>query len=152
MGNQCFIEFISEDIDKVNRINKLFSYIALLKNENVQIEDLEYYIYDRINDFYLENELNYFWWPTEEESKIFWEQYNVLPEDKRIVHLKSVPWDFETVFNEIGVGEYTIGKCTIAVNNTYKLYFDPIAWPYGGNEVIQEALKAFGVTIIKIYD
>ncbi|WP_252230225.1 MULTISPECIES: hypothetical protein [unclassified Clostridium] len=68
MGNQCFIEFISEDIDKVNRINKLFSYIALLKNENVQIKDLEYYIYDRINDFYLENELNYFWWPTEEKK------------------------------------------------------------------------------------
>ncbi len=33
MGNQCFIEFISEDIDKVNRINKLFSYIALLNDQ-----------------------------------------------------------------------------------------------------------------------
>ncbi|WP_252230223.1 MULTISPECIES: hypothetical protein [unclassified Clostridium] len=32
------------------------------------------------------------------------------------MHLKSVPWDFETVFNEIGVGEYTIGVPCIFID------------------------------------
>ncbi|WP_255642559.1 hypothetical protein [Clostridioides sp. ZZV15-6388] len=33
---------------------------------------------------------------------------------------------------------------------TAKLYFNPIGYPYDGNEVLQEALKAFGVTIVSV--
>ncbi|CZR97700.1 MULTISPECIES: hypothetical protein [unclassified Clostridioides] len=146
----CFIEFNVDNIEVFKRIENLFSYIASIKNDCVQVNDLEYYILERVEDFYYREELDYFWWPTEEENKMFWEKYKQLDEEKRQEYLKSVPWDFETVFSEIGIGDYTIEGCKMIEEKTSKLYFNPIGYPYGGNEVLQEALKAFGVVIVNV--
>lgn len=116
------------------------------------IDDLEYYIYKKIDEFYLSEELNYFWWPSENESKEFWNKYKSLPQNKREELLKSVPWDFETVFNEIGQGEYFVKECNLINDNTGRLYFDPIGWPYGGNQVLQEVIKSFGAIVIKVHE
>lgn len=150
MCNFCFIEFYDDDTKIFNRIKNLFSYIASIKNDCIQIEDLEYYILEKIDEFYHKEELDYFWWPTEEENKIFWDKYKLLDEENRQEFVRSVPWDFETVFSEIGLGDYTIEGCEMISEQTAKLYFNPIGYPYGGNEVLQEALKAFGVTIVSV--
>lgn len=150
MCNFCFIKFYEDDTKTFNRIKNLFSYIANIKNDCIQIEDLEYYILEKVDEFYHKEELDYFWWPTEEENKMFWEKYKLLDEENRQEYIRSVPWDFETVFSEIGLGDYTIEGCEMIGEQTAKLYFNPIGYPYGGNEVLQEALKAFGVTIVSV--
>lgn len=150
MCDFCFIKFYENDTKTFNRIKILFSYIANIKNDCIQIEDLEYYILEKIDEFYHKEELDYFWWPTKEENKIFWNKYKLLDEENRQEYIRSVSWDFETVFSEIGLGDYTIEGCEMIGEQMAKLYFNPAGYPYGGSEVLQEALKAFGVTIVSV--
>jgi len=87
----------------------------------IQISDLD--CDEKLFDFYLEEELNYFWWPTNEERISFWKKYQDLSVEERKKLLDSIPWDFETVFSEIGSGEYTINGCELMRNNRARLYF-----------------------------
>lgn len=150
MGNQFYIEFNTINEDVFKRLKSLFIYISKAKDRDIQIDNLERD--EKIFDFYLNNELEYFWWPTSDENKAFWNKYKVLNDEEKKELLDSVAWDFETVFSEIGYGEYQIRSCTLIGENIARLYFEPIAFPYGGSKPLQEALKAFSVKIIKVCD
>lgn len=149
--NKCYIWFSIPSIEKFQQIEKLFKYIAEIKNPDVQICDMDIMILERADEFFTPEEFGYFWSPSKKEAEEFWNIYYSLPSDKREAHLKSVNWDFETVFEEIGQGEYLIEEC-IHEGNQGVLYFYPVAYPYGGNTVLQEALKAFGAEILEVGD
>lgn len=66
-----YIEFNVLSEAAASRITALFYYIKEKKNMNddVQIEDLEYDIFEKSETFFTKEELNRFWWPTEEEDR-----------------------------------------------------------------------------------
>lgn len=148
MGNNCYIKFSFINGNIYQRIEKLFNYIKAIKNEYIQIGNLDDDI--KLLEFFSEEELNYFWWPTEQENNEFWDTYEKLPAKKKAEHLNSVPWDYATVFDEIGQGEYEITNCRKINETTGILYFYPTAFPYGGTKPLQEAIKAFGAKIIDL--
>lgn len=146
-----YIEFNVLSEAAASRITALFYYIKEKKNMNddVQIEDLEYDIFEKSETFFTKEELNRFWWPTEEESKLFWDTYKKLPQPQKTQHLESVPWDFETAFSEIGIGDYIIKDCYQISDFTYRLSFEPIGYPFGGTQPLKAVLSVYQVEIIK---
>ncbi|WP_216651699.1 hypothetical protein [Paenibacillus sp. NEAU-GSW1] len=145
-----YIEFSFSSLKTFHNLSELFAYIKLKKQKDIQITDLEQDLL--LFDFFGEQELNYFWWPTEQERKRFWDEYVKLPLEERDAHLAQVPWDYETVFSEIGQGEYEIVSCNLISNNRGRLSYCPHAFPYGGVEPLIEAIKCFGAEIIKVSD
>ena len=99
MGNNCYIKFSFINGNIYQRIEKLFNYIKEIKNEYIQIGNLDDDI--KLLEFFSEEELNYFWWPTEQENNEFWDTYEKLPAKKKAEHLNSVPWDYAPVFDEL---------------------------------------------------
>ncbi|MBT0820879.1 hypothetical protein KJQ67_06520 [Campylobacter lari] len=104
------------------RLCELFNYIKILKDENLQIEDL--YTDESIYNFYSKKELEYF------SSKDCWE--------------------FDDIFDCIGNGEYYFHSIEKIEENIAKLYFYPVSFPYGGVEPIIEFIKSFQMKILTI--
>ncbi|MCV3431342.1 hypothetical protein L8W59_05220 [Campylobacter lari] len=100
----------------------MFNYIKILKDENLQIEDL--YTDENIYNFYSKKELEYF------SSKDCWE--------------------FDDIFDCIGNGEYYFHSIEKIEENIAKLYFYPVSFPYGGVEPIIEFIKSFQMKILTI--
>ncbi|WP_338752709.1 hypothetical protein [Bacillus sp. FJAT-52991] len=148
MDDHCYIDFSFSHLNIFLRIQKLFHYIKERKKDVIQTENFDDDI--QLLDFFTEEELNYFWWPTEQENEEFWDIYIKLPKEKRLEHLTSVPWDYATVFGEIGVGDYEITDCKMISNDKGRVYYYPIGFPYGGNEPLQEAIKVFGAKITAV--
>lgn len=141
-----FIEFIYEDNLIFERISKLINYVKKKKDLNkLDCDD------STILDFYNKDELNYFWWPTEQEIKDFWELYYSTPEESRYLHLIDKPWDFESVIDAITTGEYEIIGCEIGENGIGRLCFEPWSYPYGGIEPLEQLIKPFNIKIIRVY-
>ena len=144
-----FIEFYLPMKESVKRLKDLFTFIADKKNELIQIKDLEYIILEEKDKFFTSYEFNNFWWPSKEESRLFWEENQKLSVEAQIQHIKSISWDFETVFSEIGQGEYKIKGIIEQDNFTYRLYIDPISYPFGGIEILKGLLNIYGATVLK---
>ncbi|HEC1751370.1 TPA: hypothetical protein R1712_000879 [Campylobacter lari] len=122
MEKFCFIKFIINNKKSFKRLCDLFNYIKILKDENLQIEDL--YTDKSIYNFYSKKELEYF------SSKDCWE--------------------FDDIFDCIGNGEYYFHSIEKIEENIAKLYFYPISFPYGGVEPIIEFIKSFQMKILTI--
>lgn len=144
-----FIEFYLPIEEAVKRLNNLITFIADNKNVLLQIEDLEYIVLEKKEEFFTSTEFNSFWWPSKEEKHLFWEKYQKLSVEEQIQYLESVPWDFETVFFEIGQGEYRIEGIIEQENFIYKLYINPAAYPFGGMEAIEGLLNIYGADVLK---
>lgn len=144
-----FIEFYLPMDESVKRLKNLISFIADKKNILLQVEDLEYNVLEKKDEFFTDYEFNSFWWPSKEENYLFWEKYQKLSDAEQIQHLKSIPWDFETVFSEIGQGEYTIQGITEQENFTYRLYINPTAYPFGSIEALEGLLNIYGADILQ---
>lgn len=149
-GSYSSIEFTAS-AEVLQRISELFEYIKQKKQEEIQIDGLENDLI--LMDFFQEQELSFFWWPTKEESAAFWGRYYQLPEEERDAYLlKMGGWDYETVFDEIGQGEYRIISCTQTEQGKGCLFYEPFAFPYGGVEPLLQALRAFGAEITRVSD
>lgn len=147
----AYIIFYLPDNEAAQRVIKLFYYIASIKNKALQIDDLEYIIIEKQNDFFTKKEFESFWWPTPRENRLFWEHYQSLSGEEQAQFLQSVPWDFETVFDAIGQGEYTIEGVTTLGGSIYRLSLEPVSYPFGGLEPIEGLLQIYGAVIQDIY-
>ncbi len=140
-----FIEFSYNDEFVFQRISSLINYIKDKKDlEELDCDDIS------ILDFYSEDEINYYWWPTEEENKEFWEKYYSMTEEKRNLYLVNSPWDFESVIDAIITGEYEIIGCEVVESGIGRLYFEPWAYPYGGAEPLVQLIMPFNIKIIRV--
>ncbi|MBX1886572.1 hypothetical protein [Campylobacter peloridis] len=122
MKEYCFIKFIIDNEESFKRLCDLFNYIKILKNENLQLEDL--YADKNIHNFYSEKELEYF--------------------------LHADCWEFDDIFDCIGCGEYYFHSIEKIEKNIAKLYFYPTSFPYGGVEPIIEFIKSFQMKILSV--
>ncbi|AJC85438.1 hypothetical protein IMC75_03000 [Campylobacter peloridis] len=122
MKKYCFIKFIIDNEESFKRLCDLFNYIKILKNENLQLEDL--YADKNIHNFYSEKELEYF--------------------------LHADCWEFDDIFDCIGCGEYYFHSIEKIEKNIAKLYFYPTSFPYGGVEPIIEFIKSFQMKILSV--
>ncbi|WP_368244722.1 hypothetical protein [Clostridium tertium] len=142
---ECFIEFAYNDELVFKRIYELIEYIKKQKElENLDSDD------STILNFYTEEELEYYWWPSEEENKDFWVKYYSLSNEERYLLLKEKPWDLESVIYAINTGEYTINGVVVDKKYNARLYFDPWSFPYGGTEPLIELIKPFNIKIIRV--
>lgn len=144
-----FIEFYLPIEESIKRLKSLVAFIAEKKNELLQIEDLEYSILEKKNEFFTSYEFNSFCWYSEKENRLFWEKYEKLSCKEQVQYFESIPWDFETIFSEIGQGEYTIQGITEQNKFTYRLYIYPTAYPFGGIEPLEALLNIYGAKILK---
>ncbi|TXE83809.1 hypothetical protein FPD46_01765 [Campylobacter peloridis] len=122
MKEYCFIKFMIDNEESFKRLCDLFSYIKILKNENLQLEDL--YADKNIHNFYSEKELEYF--------------------------SNADCWEFDDIFDCIGCGEYYFHSIEKIEKNIAKLYFYPTSFPYGGVEPIIEFIKSFQMKILSV--
>lgn len=145
-----YIDFYLSDSATLSRLQKLLQYVSKQKLIGCggQIEDLEYLIFEQKNLFFSEQEWQRFWWPTKEELKRFWDTWKSLSKTARQQHLSSVPWDFETLFDAIGQGEYLIQNCVPLNKGQYRLYYLPFAAPFGGTEPLKALLQIYGAAIL----
>lgn len=141
-----FIEFSYNDESVFRRIFNLIDYIKMKKDsEQLDCNDT------KIIDFYNENEIEYFWWPTEEEAKEFWDKYYSLEEEERYLFLKSNNvWDLESVIDSISAGEYEIIGCKRVREGVGIFYFKPWAYPYGGADPLVQLIKPFDIKILRV--
>ena len=133
-----------------DRLWKLLEFIEKRKKEEMQISDFEYEILDKKEDFFSDEEWARFWWPSNEELRNFWAIYQGLSQQDREEHLQTVPWDFESLFSEIGQGEYQITE--ISKNNAGEVcfYLVPLSFPFGGLEPVKGLLSVYGSVILDI--
>lgn len=152
MDNVSFIEFELSSTCKLQQLMELFQYIKVKKEATAthQVANLDNDLH--LFDFFETEDLDYFWWPTEQESRAFWQSYKNLPIEEQTAYLLKMPWDYATVFEEIGQGEYEITSCAKINETTTRLYYVPDAYPYGGTEPLVQAIKAFGMQITQISD
>jgi hypothetical protein len=142
---ECFIEFAYNDELVFKRIYELIEYIKKQKElENLDSDD------STILNFYTEEELEYYWWPSVEENKDFWAKYYSLSNEERYLLLKEKPWDLESVIYAINTGKYTINGVVVDKKYNARLYFDPWSFPYGGTEPLIELIKPFNIKIIRV--
>ena len=141
-----YIEFSYKDNNTFRRINNLINYVRREKKaERLNGDDIN------VMDFYTNEELEYFWWPTDAENKEFWEKYYSIPKEQWECDIGlKINWDLESVLDAISNGEYEILGCRIIKANVARIYFDPWAYPYGGNSALVELIKPFTIKIIKI--
>lgn len=144
----CRIEFTICDDSAYSRMTSLFEYIKEIKALDIQVSNL--CNDSKLVDFFTEAELDYFWWPTKQEAAEFWKLYAGLSREEKDKLIEAKSWDFETVFDEIGQGEYRIVGCERIDKNIGILHFDPVSFPYGGAQPIVEVIKAFGMKIVSL--
>ncbi|PEI96410.1 hypothetical protein CN679_01350 [Bacillus pseudomycoides] len=141
----CYFEFV---IHKEARFHRLREFFYKLKEEKEK---------EMINssdsmwlDYFEEDALKQFWWPTEEELhhyQILWKQ---TPVEKRLTDPKlRTPWDFESMIDTFASGEYELVSCEKATNNVGKIEFYPYGWPYGGSDVFRALIEYSGFKIIE---
>ncbi|GIN86247.1 hypothetical protein J6TS2_26330 [Heyndrickxia sporothermodurans] len=100
-------------------------------------------------DFFEEEVLQRFWWPTEEELHHFSEIWMNTPVEKRFTESQlQHPWDFESMIDAFANGEYELIFCEKISFNKGRIEFYPYAWPYGGNDVFRALIEYSSCEII----
>ncbi|GAA0086363.1 hypothetical protein UT300007_28020 [Clostridium sp. CTA-7] len=141
----CFIEFAYNDESVFRRIYTLIEYIKIKKElGKLDCED------STILNFYKEEEIQYYWWPTEQENREFWDKYYSLDNEQRYLLLMNKSWDLESVIDAIRTGEYIIIGVKVTAKGVGRLYYEPESYPYGGVQPLVELIKPFDIEIIRV--
>lgn len=138
-----FIEFEIDNNDNFGKFQEMFNDLRDSKNKGeLDCEDARWI------DYYDDEQIEYFWWPTQEEEKAYWELFNSLPFDQVTTdeRLKK-PWDFESMIDAIRSGEYDLASCNQTCDNIGRLEFDTWSWPYGGAGALKALIESFGFKI-----
>ncbi|MEH7459022.1 hypothetical protein CON65_11245 [Bacillus pseudomycoides] len=140
----CYFEFL---IHKEAYFHKLRECFYKLKEEK------EKEMIDSSDSMWLEyfdeDVLKQFWWPTEEELHNHWILWEQTPVEERLREPKlETPWDFESMIDTFACGEYELVFCEKVSNNIGRIEFYPNAWPYGGSDVFRALIEYSGFKII----
>ncbi|MCX2824560.1 MULTISPECIES: hypothetical protein [Bacillus] len=142
--SNCYFEFVIHKESCFHRLRKFFYNLKEEKEkEMIDCSDSMWL------DYFEEDVLKQFWWPTEEELRnyqMLWEQ---TPIEKRLTDPElTTPWDFESMIDAFACGEYELVSCEKVSNNIGRIEFYPYAWPYGGSDVFRALIEYSGFKII----
>lgn len=144
MENSYF-EFAIKDEANFHRMKEFF-YALKVEKEQGTIDCCD----TKWMDFFKEDVLQRFWWPTEEELQYFSELWMNTPPEKRLIEPKlQHPWDFESMIDAFANGEYKLISCEKISSGKGRMEFYPYAWPYGGNDVFRALIEYCGCKIIE---
>jgi hypothetical protein len=104
-------------------------------------------------EFFDEKALERFWWPTPEERADWARRWfaTPLPQRWEDPSLKN-PWDFESLIDAFFNNESELGTCERVSASEGRLYFEPLAWPYGGAECFRGLIEAFDGVVLEEHD
>ncbi|KNY26932.1 hypothetical protein [Pseudobacteroides cellulosolvens] len=141
----CFIEFIINNSERFDMLQNMFK---LLKEEKeidlIDFRDSKWF------DFFDEESLMSFWWPTEQDIK----EYNKLWNESSFINRFFDPrlnkkWDFESMLYAFKNGEYELVSCERVDKHVGRIEYYPFSWPYGGSEVFKALIESYGFMITK---
>lgn len=140
-----FFEFKVDNLEKFYSFQKLFYALKEAKNNGtLESDDIKWL------DYFDENMLLKFWWPSEKELKEYWKLYYSIPESQRYTDKRlDKGWDFESMIDAIRSGEYELTYCEIVKEGIGRLEFNTWSWPYGSSDALRALINSFDFVILK---
>jgi hypothetical protein len=108
---------------------------------------------EKWRSYFTEEQLQTFWWPSEEELVVWQREWQATPVPDRFTEPKlRTRWDFDSMFEAIQNGEYDLIGLRRMEDGLVRLEFDPQACPFGGTESLQALVEAFGHKVLGVDD
>ncbi|WP_052675881.1 hypothetical protein [Paenibacillus sp. IHBB 10380] len=143
----CYVEFKVKNEEKLNRLKLIFEVIKEDKNNEVQDTDGKWI------KLFSDTELDEFWWPNEQEYEETRKNLgNVYIKVVSINDNKQEDWDIYSMFEAIKDGEYELIGIRKISNSTYRLEFNPFAYPFGGIDSIRKLISCIGHSVVAVDD
>ena len=143
----CYIEFRIANEDSLLRLSRTVDGLAVDKSSDCRRDDAKWM------ELFTENELNFFWWPSQSEAQEWADYWSSIPVPQRLSpEMPSPGWDFASMIDAIFSAEYVlIGVRSLTAGEAI-LEFDPQAWPYGGAGALRALIRSFGHRILGFED
>ena len=156
----CYIEFEFEDLGSFNNLHQMFLKLKKVKdelNEDLNLEQKQnnliyrdpvsnyqwkYYLNEKAIAHF-ENTFDF----NSEEGIIYWQLWEITQPEIRLEHpFFKTPgnWDFECMLDAIFNGYYCLIDLIREKDSQGCLYYQPIAYPFGGSDSLVELIKSFG--------
>lgn len=142
----CYFEF---KVNHEKRLKQLQHFVKDFQRDRDQhrkatVEDGKWL------DYFEEEMLKQFWWPTEAD----WKEYQQLwfslspeerPTDPRLQH----PREFTSWLDSLYTGEHQFLSCKKIASDLARLEYRTWSWPYGSVEALRQIIHTFGFTILR---
>lgn len=137
----CFVEFAVDNTARYASLSAVFAALKHDKDIGSFRDDADWL------EFFDDEALSRFWWPTREE-RVEWEiRWQAAPLDERLL-LEPPSWGFGSLFEAFANCELELISCHMIDTERARLEYNPLAYPYGGTGCIRMLIVAFGFRII----
>lgn len=142
---KLYLEFRVNKYENFEKLQKMFySLKESKKNNSIDYQDSKW------KNFYDEELLKNFWWPTDDELIEYWKLYESIPINQRFNDKRLLKeWEFSSMLEAIACGEYQLDSCEIIKGNIGRLKFMTWSWPYEGAGSLRALVESFDLEIIK---
>lgn len=139
-----YFEFEINNNERFSRLQDVFYALKEEKSKDNIISNDSKWI-----DYFEEDVLMKFWWPTSDELKEYDKLWKETPINERFTSSKlKHPWDFESMIYAFSNGEYDFVCCEPISNEKGRIEFNPWSCPYGGSGAFRALIEYHGFKII----
>ena len=141
--NHCYVEFKITSTEQFSRLQQIVEALRKAKEEDQFPDDEQW------KQFFSDEEISTFWWPTEKEREDWSKRWYSKPFEERISDpTLRTPWDFGSMLDAIREGEYSIVGLVSDSFGRGRLEFVPQAYPFGGTGAFRALILAYGHGLI----
>lgn len=139
----CYFEFLINNEGYFLKLREFFYKIKEEKEMDILDSGDSKWL-----DYFEEEVLQRFWWPTEEELQQYLAIYEQTSIDRRLTEPSlQHPWDFESMVDAFACGEYELISCEKISDNMARIEYYPDSWPYGGSDSFKALIEYNGFNI-----